>query len=46
MYKTGEKPGKGTYQCTKSGTIVVLNDNTDRLPPCPTCNNVYYRKIR
>ena len=42
MYKTGEKPGKGTYVCTKCGT---LDDTNDTLPPCPKCNNVTYCKI-
>ena len=44
MYETGEKPGVGTYICTKCGEIVVLNDDTDTLPPCPKCNNTSYRK--
>ncbi len=29
MYKTGEKPGKGTYYCTKCGQRVILDDHTD-----------------
>ena len=45
MYKTGEKPGIGTYQCISCGTKVSLNDNTDVLPPCPKCDNVYYTKL-
>lgn len=44
-YSTGEKPGKGTYQCTKCGEIVNLDDDTDTLPPCPRCNNTTFRKI-
>lgn len=40
---TGEKPGIGIYICTKCGQIVRLNDNTDRLPPCPRCDNTTYR---
>ncbi|NLK72755.1 MAG: zinc ribbon-containing protein [Clostridiales bacterium] len=44
-YSTGEKPGAGTYQCTKCGQIVVLDDSTDTLPPCPKCNNTTYYKI-
>jgi len=35
MYNIGEKPGKGTYCCTKCGTRVTLDDDDDRLPPCP-----------
>ena len=44
MYKTGEKPGKGTYYCTKCGQRVVLDNDSDTLPPCPHCNNATYRK--
>ncbi|MEK3986390.1 zinc ribbon-containing protein [Paenibacillus sp. FSL K6-3166] len=39
---TGEKPGVGTYTCTKCGTKVTLDDNTDTLPPCPKCHNTEY----
>ena len=44
MYKTGEKPGKGTYYCTTCGQKVVLDDNSDTLPPCPKCCETTYRK--
>lgn len=46
-YKTGEKPGKGDYQCTKCGQIVTLDDDTDTLPPCPRsgCHNTEYYKV-
>jgi DNA-directed RNA polymerase subunit RPC12/RpoP len=46
MYKTGQKPGKGTYQCIACGQLVVLDDRTDTLPPCPKCNNTSHIKIR
>ncbi|MCK4524583.1 hypothetical protein KAU15_06620 [candidate division WOR-3 bacterium] len=36
---TGEKPGKGTYKCTRCGQEVILDDTTDTLPPCLKCNN-------
>jgi DNA-directed RNA polymerase subunit RPC12/RpoP len=45
MYKTGEKPGKGTYQCTACGQTVVLDDNSDTLPPCPKCDGTTFRKL-
>ncbi|MFR5047963.1 MAG: zinc ribbon-containing protein [Faecalispora sporosphaeroides] len=45
MYSTGEKPGKGNYQCTTCGEIVHLDDDTDTLPPCPKCNRTTYRKV-
>lgn len=44
MYKTGEKPGKGIYTCTKCGQTVVLDDSTDTLPPCPKCDSTTYTK--
>lgn len=44
MYKTGEKPGVGTYTCTACGQKVRLDDNTDTLPPCPKCAETTYRK--
>ncbi len=46
MNKTGEKPGKGTYMCTKCGQLVALDDHSDTLPPCPKCNATTYIKIR
>ena len=45
MYKTGEKPGKGSYQCNDCNQVVVLDDSTDTLPPCPKCSGTDYNKI-
>ena len=45
MPTTGEKPGIGTYKCTRCGETVRLNDSTDTLPPCPKCSNSEYVKI-
>jgi hypothetical protein len=39
---TGQKPGKGVYTCTKCGQQVVLDDESDTLPPCPRCNGTKY----
>lgn len=44
MATTGEKPGKGTYICKKCGQMVVLDDTTDTLPPCPKCSNTEFYK--
>lgn len=44
-YKTGEKPGKGRYQCTNCDEIIRLDQDTDTLPPCPKCNNTTWRKL-
>lgn len=43
MPTTGEKPGKGTYTCTNCGQVVVLDDDSDKLPPCPHCDGTEYR---
>jgi DNA-directed RNA polymerase subunit RPC12/RpoP len=45
MPSTGEKPGKGLYQCKNCGQTVRLDDNSDRLPPCPRCDETEYRQI-
>jgi hypothetical protein len=45
MHSTGEKPGIGTYKCTKSGTTVRLDDHDDTLPPCPKCANTTFTKV-
>ncbi len=41
--RTGEKPGKGTYTCKKCGQTVVLDDDSDTLPPCPKCGGSEFR---
>jgi DNA-directed RNA polymerase subunit RPC12/RpoP len=43
MSTTGQKPGKGTYTCTKCGNTVTLNDNSDTLPPCKKCNGTNFK---
>ncbi|MDR6222704.1 zinc ribbon-containing protein [Methanococcoides alaskense] len=45
IYHTGEKPGKGTYRCTTCNRDVTLDNDTDKLPPCPKCYKTEYRKI-
>lgn len=44
MHSTGEKPGKGIYQCYYCGQIVILDDMTDTLPPCPKCDKTLFIK--
>ncbi len=45
MYSTGEKPGKGRYQCVKCGEVITLDDNSDILPPCPRCHGTKWNKV-
>ncbi|MBD3372423.1 MAG: hypothetical protein GF403_06875 [Candidatus Coatesbacteria bacterium] len=44
MYTCGEKPGRGTYVCNYCSTRVHLDDDTDALPPCPTCQKCSYTR--
>lgn len=43
-YKCGEKPGKGRYICIKCNEDLVLDDNSDKLPPCAKCNGCEFEK--
>lgn len=36
-YNIGEKPGRGRYCCVYCNWSVVLDDHSDRLPPCGGC---------
>lgn len=44
-YNSGEKPGKGTYKCTKCGNVITLEQNSDELPVCPRCKNTTFTKL-
>ena len=44
-YKTGEKPGTGTYRCQNCYQLIRLDDDTDTLPPCPKCDGAEFVKI-
>lgn len=37
-YRTGEAPGSGSYRCKTCNQLIHLDDNSDRIPPCPNCN--------
>lgn len=45
MPTTGEKPGVGVYKCKKCGETVRLDDDTDTLPPCPSCSETEFVKV-
>jgi DNA-directed RNA polymerase subunit RPC12/RpoP len=45
MPRTGEKPGKGLYKCLKCGQLARLDDDTDTMPPCPTCNGTEFVRV-
>ncbi len=43
MQRTGEKPGAGTYTCVSCGNKVTLEDHSNRLPLCTTCNCIAFK---
>lgn len=43
VYKTGQKPGSGSYICTNCHTRICL-DASDKMPPCPKCTNTEFTK--
>ena len=45
MPTTGEKPGKGTYECQNCGKQLTLDDGTDTLPPCSNCNGTEFIRV-
>lgn len=36
-YNIGARPGKGIYRCLGCNWTVVLDEESDRLPPCDRC---------
>lgn len=44
MFKSGEMPGAGSYQCRQCGEIVTLTEG-QALPACPVCGNEEFDKI-
>lgn len=45
VYETGEKPGRGLYLCAKCDERIRLDQDSDRLPPCPRCNGTKWYKV-
>jgi len=45
MYKRGEKPGKGKYQCANCGCLVELENSTKALENCPKCKGVKWWRL-
>ena len=45
IYVSGEKPGKGTYQCLECERTVVIDNDIDKLPVCPKCGRTFFKKV-
>lgn len=43
QYKTGDRPGRGSYTCCNCGFCLKLGAD-DKMPPCPNCNNTTFTK--
>jgi predicted KAP-like P-loop ATPase len=43
-FRSGQKPGVGTYICINCNQKIMLDDIKDVLPPCPNCNGVNFTK--
>jgi hypothetical protein len=46
IYRTGDKPGEGTYRCTVCGRRVVLHDDDEALPECFSCKASTWTKVK
>ena len=42
MSTTGEKPGKGIYNCKSCQKELTLDDDSDKLPPCSECSGTEF----
>ncbi|MBE6507930.1 MAG: hypothetical protein E7Z77_00805 [Methanobrevibacter sp.] len=46
-FRSGQKPGVGTYICSNCNQEIILDDSNDVLPPCPNCNGVeFFKKLK
>lgn len=47
IYETGEKfaTKKGRYKCLNCGKVITLDEDTDRLPPCPKCHGTEFERV-
>ncbi|MEG0283642.1 MAG: hypothetical protein RR543_01405 [Erysipelotrichales bacterium] len=45
MPSANEKPEYGTYKCIMCDFTVVINEENDTLPVCPTCSFTEFTKI-
>lgn len=46
MARTGSKPGKGSYECSKCGSRQELKTASSMLKSCPECGSELFRKSR
>jgi ribosomal protein S27E len=44
MARSGTKPGKGTYECSKCGAVQTLRSKASTLKDCLNCGSKLFRK--
>jgi putative FmdB family regulatory protein len=45
MARSGTKPGKGSYECSKCGATQTLRSKASTLKNCPNCGRKLFRKV-
>ena len=46
MARSGTKPGRGSYECSKCGNRQELKTGASTLRRCPECGSDLFRKAR
>lgn len=46
MARSRTKPGKGSYECSKCGSLQTLRSKASTLKTCPNCGSSLFRKAR
>jgi putative FmdB family regulatory protein len=44
MARSGTKPGKGSYECSKCGAVQTLRSKASILKDCPNCGSRLFRR--
>jgi DNA-directed RNA polymerase subunit RPC12/RpoP len=44
MARSGTKPGKGSYECSRCGAVSTLRSKASTLKACPNCGSRLFRK--
>ncbi|UUX93296.1 zinc ribbon-containing protein [Methanoplanus endosymbiosus] len=43
-HSTGEAAGKGNYRCILCSEIIILKEDSEKLPACPRCDSTKWIK--
>jgi DNA-directed RNA polymerase subunit RPC12/RpoP len=45
MARSGTKPGRASYACSRCGAVQELKTATTKLKACPSCGRSLFRKV-